>query len=436
MTSRSNSVRADKVVDTVKTYFGLRTIARGKYGDAPYERILLNGKPIYLRAALDQSFNPKGIYTAPDDDFLRRDLMIAKYHSLNGLRIHIKPDEPRRLYWADKLGLLILEDMPNTWRQTPKARAAWESTMREVVAPRPEPSEHHRLGRLQRDLGARRRRASTRRTRTPRAGSSGWSARSASSTRRGSSRTTRRATTTTSRDRTSIAGTSTSTTTRARGGTSPTSSRRRSRDGSWNFCPGEKQSTAPLINSEYGGVSAGGGDRDISWCFRDLTTLLRRQPKIQGYVYTELTDIEWEHNGFFNYDRTPKHYRLRGVPARHARQRAAGGRLHRLRGAAGDRREAGRDDHGAGLHQPLLEPDVRAQAPLVARRLRRPRRHGHGLVTAEHPGDLEAVRRDRAAADPRKGARPAVRRRAEHQPPRPRESPIRRELREHRRPPR
>ncbi|HEY2158598.1 MAG TPA: glycoside hydrolase family 2 TIM barrel-domain containing protein, partial [Isosphaeraceae bacterium] len=78
--------------------------------------------------------------------------------------------------------------------------------------------------------------------------------------------------------------------------------------GSWNFCPGEKQSTAPLINSEYGGVSAGGGDRDISWCFRDLTTLLRRQPKIQGYVYTELTDIEWEHNGFFNYDRTPKHY--------------------------------------------------------------------------------------------------------------------------------
>ena len=54
----------------MKTYFGLRTIARGKYGDAPYERILLNGKPIYLRAALDQSFNPKGIYTAPDDEFL------------------------------------------------------------------------------------------------------------------------------------------------------------------------------------------------------------------------------------------------------------------------------------------------------------------------------------------------------------------------------
>ena len=68
------------------------------------------------------------------------------------------------------------------------------------------------------------------------------------------------------------------------------------------------QRTAPLINSEYGGVSAGGGDRDVSWGFRDLTTQLRRHSKIQGYVYTELTDIEWEHNGFADYDRTPKEF--------------------------------------------------------------------------------------------------------------------------------
>ena len=121
----------------MKTYFGLRTIARGKYGDAPYERILLNGKPIYLRAALDQSFNPKGIYTAPDDDFLKRDLIIAKIMGLNGLRIHIKPDEPRRLYWADKLGLLILEDMPNTWRQNAEARDGVGSDDARGRRPRP-----------------------------------------------------------------------------------------------------------------------------------------------------------------------------------------------------------------------------------------------------------------------------------------------------------
>ena len=50
------------------------------------------------------------------------------------MRIHIKPDEPRRLYWADKLGMLIMEDMPNTWEQNPRARKAWEATMREVIA--------------------------------------------------------------------------------------------------------------------------------------------------------------------------------------------------------------------------------------------------------------------------------------------------------------
>ncbi len=75
---------------------------------------------------------------------------------------------------------------------------------------------------------------------------------------------------------------------------------------SFNYCPGLAQANAPLINSEYGAVSAGGGDRDISWGLRDLTTQLHRHPRIQGLVYTELADIEWEHNGLVNYDRSPK----------------------------------------------------------------------------------------------------------------------------------
>src|SRR6476469_3415497 len=64
-----------------------------------------------------------------------------------------------------------------------------------------------------------------------------------------------------------------------------------------NCAPGWKQGTEPLMNSEYGSVGAGGGDRDVSCGFRHLTTQQRRYPKIQGYVYTEPTDIEWEHNG-------------------------------------------------------------------------------------------------------------------------------------------
>ena len=45
-----------------------------------------------------------------------------------------------------------------------------------------------------------------------------------------------------------------------------------------------------------------------SWCFKYLTSELRLHEKICGYVYTELQDIEWEHNGFMNYDRTAKEF--------------------------------------------------------------------------------------------------------------------------------
>ncbi len=298
--------QAGKVVDTIATYFGLRSIGRGRYGEQPYERILLNGKPIYLRAALDQSFNPKGIYTAPDDEFLKQDMIIAKSMGLNGLRIHIKPDEPRRLYWADHLGILILEDMPNTWRQNAQARRAWESTMREAVArDRNHPAiiawiafnETWGLGKpedYKKDKDTQ-----------------DWVARMVKAIREldGGERLVE--------------------------DNSPCNydhiaendlnswhfyiddhqaAKRhiedvvnRTKPGSeFNYCPGVIQTSLPLINSEYGAVSAGGGDRDISWGLRDLTTQLRRHPKIQGFIYTELTDIEWEHNGLANYDRTPK----------------------------------------------------------------------------------------------------------------------------------
>ena len=63
--------------DHVKTYFGMRTVSRGKCGDLPHESIFLNGQPVYWRGALDQSFNPRGIYTAPSDEFLKHDMELA-----------------------------------------------------------------------------------------------------------------------------------------------------------------------------------------------------------------------------------------------------------------------------------------------------------------------------------------------------------------------
>ena len=299
---------ADGQIDSIRTYFGLRTVSRGKYREEQFERILFNGKPMYLRAALDQSFNPKGLYTAPDDDFLKRDMLIAKTMGLNALRIHIKPDEPRRLYWADRLGVLILEDMPNTWRQNARARSAWEQTMRAAVArDRNHPAiiawvafnETWGLGKAEdyKKDGD---------TQT-------WVARMVDQIR-----------TLDGRDRlvedNSPCNYDHVTNTDVNSWhfyiDNHDEARRHIEDvvaktqpgSGFNYVPGPGQSSLPLINSEYGAVSAGDGDRDISWGLRDLTTQLRRHKKIQGFVYTELADIEWEHNGLVNYDRTQKRF--------------------------------------------------------------------------------------------------------------------------------
>ncbi|MEE3194021.1 MAG: glycoside hydrolase family 2, partial [Candidatus Poribacteria bacterium] len=76
----------------------------------------------------------------------------------------------------------------------------------------------------------------------------------------------------------------------------------------FNYTGDNEQTNAPMMNSEYGGIGAGAGDKDISWCFKYLTNELRLHQKICGYIYTELQDIEWEHNGFMNYDRTVKEF--------------------------------------------------------------------------------------------------------------------------------
>ncbi len=76
----------------------------------------------------------------------------------------------------------------------------------------------------------------------------------------------------------------------------------------FNYVPGFEHRGVPLINSEYGGVGALDGDRDASWSFKFLTNELRRHPEISAYIYTELHDVEWECNGFLNYDRTRKHF--------------------------------------------------------------------------------------------------------------------------------
>ena len=106
--------RSPTPADTVRTYFGLRDIGVGRNpnGD-PY--VTLNGKPVYLQLCLDQSYCPEGYYTFPSDDYMRNEILTSKRLGLNGNRVHIKVEVPRKLYWTDRLGLLIMADVPNAW---------------------------------------------------------------------------------------------------------------------------------------------------------------------------------------------------------------------------------------------------------------------------------------------------------------------------------
>ena len=121
--------------DKVSSYFGMRKISAVQIPGKEFQYVALNNKPLYLRLTLDQSYHPDGFYTFPSDAFMKDEIQRAKDLGLNGLRIHIKAEMPRKLYWADKLGLLIQEDVPNFWGQPDStAKANWEQVAREELA--------------------------------------------------------------------------------------------------------------------------------------------------------------------------------------------------------------------------------------------------------------------------------------------------------------
>lgn len=91
-------------VDFVRSYFGMRKI------HAERGMIYLNNKPYYQKLVLDQGYWPQGLLTAPDDAAFRRDIELAKAMGFNGCRKHQKLEDPRFLYWADKLGYLVWEE--------------------------------------------------------------------------------------------------------------------------------------------------------------------------------------------------------------------------------------------------------------------------------------------------------------------------------------
>ena len=96
--------------DEVTSYAGLRTIGIKKVGGL--NRITLNGKTTFLLATLDQGYWPDGIHTAPTDAALKFDIQKTKDLGFNTIRKHIKVEPARWYYWADRIGLMVWQDMP------------------------------------------------------------------------------------------------------------------------------------------------------------------------------------------------------------------------------------------------------------------------------------------------------------------------------------
>ncbi|UUX97541.1 glycoside hydrolase family 2 protein [Aquabacterium sp. J223] len=112
----------DTVLDRFRSYAALRSVSILR------DRFMLNGRPYTLRLVLDQGYWSDTLLTAPDDDALKKDVELAKAMGFNGVRKHQKIEDPRYLYWADKLGLLVWEEMPSAYRFT---RSAIRRTIRE-----------------------------------------------------------------------------------------------------------------------------------------------------------------------------------------------------------------------------------------------------------------------------------------------------------------
>ena len=122
----------EDVLDEVQSYTALRALTISR------DRIALNGRPYTLRLVLDQGYWPESLLAAPSDGALRRDVELAKAMGFNGVRKHQKVEDPRYLYWADRLGLLVWEEMPSayrfTWRSVERLTREWAQVIERDVS--------------------------------------------------------------------------------------------------------------------------------------------------------------------------------------------------------------------------------------------------------------------------------------------------------------
>ncbi|MGH2541483.1 MAG: glycoside hydrolase family 2 protein, partial [Ardenticatenaceae bacterium] len=300
-------VEDDSVLDEVKSYFGMRKVS------IQDGQVKLNNQPYYMKLVLDQGYYPDGILTPPSDHAVRRDVELVKEMGFNGVRKHQKIADPRYLYWADRLGLLVWGEMANAHAFSDKVvrriAAEWQEAVERdynhpsIVAWVPlneswgvpslttDPRQiHHALSlyHLTKSLDSTR----------PVISNDGWEH--------------------TRSDICSIHD------------YEPSKEILRARyqnasnvlafkpGGRSIYVPGFEHQGEPFLITEFGGIayrkdqtegwgySVAQSDEDFAARYQKVVSALRECPLIQGFCYTQFTDVEQEINGLLTYDRQPK----------------------------------------------------------------------------------------------------------------------------------
>ena len=296
--------------DVVTTYFGMRKISVEFLPGTEIPYVALNNKPIYLQLALDQAYHPDGYYTFPSDEFTKNEIWRSKEIGLNGQRVHIKVPLPRKLYWADKLGHLIMADVPNSWGQ-PDADMKRETKIAlEGMISRDynHPSifswvlfnETWGLS-TKNDDGTS---AYTKETQD-------WVAEMYKHTKALDST---RLVEDNSANKNDHVITDINTWHAYLPGYEWKDFLDNATDNTfegsqWNYTEGNFQTNVPMFNSECGnvwGYEGSTGDVDWSWDYHIMMNEFRRHPKAAGWLYTEHHDVINEWNGYWKYDRSMK----------------------------------------------------------------------------------------------------------------------------------
>jgi beta-galactosidase/beta-glucuronidase len=293
------------VLDTIESYFGMRKM------EVKGGKVCLNGRPLYQRLVLDQGYFPEGILTAPTDEDLRRDVELAKEMGFNGARKHQKVEDPRWLYWADTLGFFVWGEMANAYQYSPgyirRMTAEWQEALARdynhpcIVAWVPmneswgvpklssePPQVEHLLAlyHLTRSLDATR----------PVVSNDGWE-----------HALTDLCTIHDYRDADALRESyeTSESAVGARPARLPV------------YVAGHRYRGEPIMITEFGGIAFSGdaqgwgystvaGVEEFLEHYESLIEVRLQSEPVQGFCYTQLTDVEQEVNGLLTYDRKPK----------------------------------------------------------------------------------------------------------------------------------